>query len=210
MPNHCAAPECDYRRGNFAGKRSLFLFPKYPEQRRCCLKSIPRADYQPSKNAKICEVHFEKRFEDSAMRPDGTILTCKRGKPKLANEAVPTRFPSLFVVFNKKGNPVKIPSNATKKTSRARSYPAEPRAKMDAVQRAREDEKRRCSKSKLLPSCNPVLPRFNCRRAGACGKQNARCMCTNPFPSMYAPIPYLTAFSETQMIRLVEPKGRYR
>ena len=75
------------------------------------------------------------------MRPDGTILTCKRGKPKLANEAVPTRFPSLFAVFNKKGNPVKIPSYTTKNNSQARSDPAEPRAKMDAAQRAREDEK---------------------------------------------------------------------
>ena len=131
MPNHCVAPGCDYRRGNFDGKRSLFLFPKDPEQRRCWLKSIPRADYQPSKNAQICEVHFEERFiirEDSAMRPDGTILTCKRGKSKLANEAVPTRFPSLFAVFNKRGNPVKIPSYATKKSLQARSDPVEPRA----------------------------------------------------------------------------------
>ena len=165
MPNHCVAPGCDYRRGNFDGKRSLFLFPRDPEQRRRWLKRIPRADYQPSKNAQICEVHFEERFiirEDSAMRPDGTILTCKRGKPKLAKEAVPTRFPSLFAVFNKRGNPVKIHSFATKKSLQARSDPAEPRAKMDAVQCAREDEKRSSSKSKRLPSCNPVWPRFNC------------------------------------------------
>ena len=144
------------------------------------------------------------------MRPDGTTLTCRWGKSKLENEAVPTPFPSLFAVFSKKENPVKIPSYATKKSSQARSDPAEPRAKMDAVQRAREDEKRSCSKSKLLPSCNTVLPRFNCQRAGACRKQNPRCMGTNPFPSMYAPRPYLTAFSETQMIRLVEPKERYQ
>ena len=164
MPNHCVAPGCDYRRGNFDGKRSLFLFPKDPEQRRRWLKSIPRADYQPFKNAQICEVNFEERFiirEDSAVRPDGTILTCKPGNPKLANEAVPTRFPSFFAVFNKKGNPVKMSSYATKKSSQARSDPAEARAKMDAVQRAREDEKRSCSKSRLLPSCNPVLPRFS-------------------------------------------------
>ena len=116
------APGCNYRRGNFDGKRSLFLFPKDPEQQRCWLKSIPRVDYKPSKNAQICEVHFEERLiirEGSAMMGDGTILTCKRGKPKLANEAVPTRFPSLFAVFNKKGNPVKIPSYTTKKSLQA-------------------------------------------------------------------------------------------
>ena len=90
------------------------------------------------------------------MRPDGTILTCKRGKPKLANDAVPARFPSLFAVFNKKGNPVKIPSYATKKSSQARADPAEPRAKMDAVQRARQDEKKKLLEIKTfaqLQSC---------------------------------------------------------
>ena len=165
MPNHCVAPGCDYRRGNCDGKRPLFLFPKDPDQQRCWLKSIPRVDYKPYKNAQLCKVRCEERLitrEDSAMRPDGTILTCKRGKPKLAKEAVPTRFPSLFAVFNKRGNPVKIPSYATKKSLQARSNLAEPRAKMDVVQRAREDEKRSYSKSKRLPSCNPVWPRFNC------------------------------------------------
>ena len=118
MPNHCVAPGCDYRRGNFDGKRSLFLFPRDPEQRRRWLKSIPRADYQPSKNAQICEVHFEERFiirQDSAMRPDGTILTCKRGKPKLANEAISTRFPSLLPVSNEKGNLSRFPLKPRKR-----------------------------------------------------------------------------------------------
>ena len=90
------------------------------------------------------------------MRPDGTILTCKRGKFKLANEAVPTRFPSHFAVFKKKGNPVKVPCYATKKSSQARSDPAERRAKMDAVQRAREDEKEKLLEIKTsaqLQSC---------------------------------------------------------
>ena len=94
------------------------------------------------------------------MRPDGTILTCKRGKSKLANEAVPTRFPSLFAVFNKKGNPVKMSSYATKKSSQARSDPAEARAKMDAVQRAREDEKKKRLEIKpfaQLQSCFPKI-----------------------------------------------------
>ena len=90
------------------------------------------------------------------MRPDGTILTCKRGKPKLAKEAVLTQFPSLFAVFNKRGNPVKIPSYATKKSLQASSDPAEPRAKMDAVQRAREDEKKEAARNQTfaqLQSC---------------------------------------------------------
>ena len=59
-------------------------------------------------------------------------------------------------MFNKKGNPVKIPSYATKKSLQTRSDPAEPPVKMDAVQRVHEDEKKKLLEIKTfaqLQSC---------------------------------------------------------
>ena len=50
------APECEYRRKE-AGKRSLYGFPKDPVRLQKWLKLIPRADFKPSKQSKLCEMH---------------------------------------------------------------------------------------------------------------------------------------------------------
>ena len=99
------APECEYRRKE-AGKRSLFGFPKDPVRLQKWLKLIPRADFKPSKQSKLCEIHFEERFfrkTACAFRKDGTKVEAKLIKPQLLEDAVPTHFPNNFPVVDKKG-----------------------------------------------------------------------------------------------------------
>jgi hypothetical protein len=61
------------------------------------LKRIPRADLKEKLSGQtvVCIKHFVPQFiitHDSATRPDGSVLTVRRDKPKLARDA----YPSLF------------------------------------------------------------------------------------------------------------------
>ncbi len=116
MPHDCVAPGCDLGR-TFKGKRALFSFPKDPEIRNYWLRKISQKDFIPTKHSGVCEIHFEEKFvekEHRVLRPDGTVLTCKRDKPRLTKDAVPTLFPPLFVVSDIRGRPVNVPRYASK------------------------------------------------------------------------------------------------
>ena len=95
MPRKCCVPNC---RGNYAGSKvvSIFKFPADESKRRLWLNKIPRADFEPSSHSGVCEAHFVDSFiirKDSVRRPDGSILTVDRDKPKLADDAYPSIFP---------------------------------------------------------------------------------------------------------------------
>lgn len=95
MPKKCCVPNC---RGNYdANERvSVFRFPVSDEQRKLWLSKIPRKDFIPSKDSVVCAKHFSKQFviyTDTAVRPDGSVLTLARTIPKLAPDAYPSIFP---------------------------------------------------------------------------------------------------------------------
>ena len=91
---------------------------------------------------------------------------------------------------------------------------------MDAVQRAREDEKKKLLEIKTfaqLQSCVAKIQLVKSWRLWETESEmhvyhslfrHRRYLQTRSW--MCAPIPYSTAFSETQMIQLVEPKGGNR
>ncbi|KAG8316816.1 hypothetical protein J6590_040062 [Homalodisca vitripennis] len=76
----------------------FFSFPKDPETFRTWLRAIHRDSCEVTYNSRVCIKHFDERYiikEDTVTRPDGTILTVKRDRLKLRNDAVPTIFENL-------------------------------------------------------------------------------------------------------------------
>ncbi|KAG0721740.1 THAP domain-containing protein 2 [Chionoecetes opilio] len=74
---------------------SGFRFPKDEQRRVQWIRAIHREDFMPTENTVVCAKHSEQRFiitEDSITRPDGTIITAKRGWPTLTKDAFPTIF----------------------------------------------------------------------------------------------------------------------
>lgn len=59
----------------------------------------------------VCATHFEEHFiirEDSITRPDGTVITAKRGTPTLTKDAYPTLFPNQPQYMSKKAPPARV------------------------------------------------------------------------------------------------------
>ena len=88
---------------------------------------------------------------------------------------------------------------------------------MDAVQRAREDEKKKLLEIKPFAQLQSCFAKIQLPKSWTVARYcyYAFSILTatgnqQKLPWMCAPTRYLTAFSETQMIQLVEPKGRYR
>ncbi|GBM84225.1 hypothetical protein AVEN_94425-1 [Araneus ventricosus] len=85
-------------RGNYktGPKVSVFNFPKDEEFRQRWISSIGRKDFQPSKNSKVCELHFVvEDFIKEAHGFDvkaGRVLTAPLSIKKLKKDA----FPSIF------------------------------------------------------------------------------------------------------------------
>ncbi|KAG8319311.1 hypothetical protein J6590_094502, partial [Homalodisca vitripennis] len=74
------------------------VYCEHPETFRTWLRAIHRDSYEVTSNSRVCIKHFDERYiikEDTVTRPDGTILTVKRDRPKLRNDAVPTIFENL-------------------------------------------------------------------------------------------------------------------
>jgi hypothetical protein len=86
-------------RGNYDDKEkiSVFTFPIDPTKRNLWLSKIPRADFQPTTQSAVCARHFSEQFivrSDSVTRPDGSVLTVERTRPKLSDDAYPSVFPN--------------------------------------------------------------------------------------------------------------------
>ncbi|XP_046685222.1 uncharacterized protein LOC124370961 [Homalodisca vitripennis] len=95
-PSKCCVPEC---KSNYVKPFvNVFSFPKDPETFRTWLRAIHRDSCEVTSNSRVCIKHFDERYiikEDTVTRPDGTILTVKRDRLKLRNDAVPTIFENL-------------------------------------------------------------------------------------------------------------------
>ncbi|KAG0692460.1 THAP domain-containing protein 2 [Chionoecetes opilio] len=93
MPRSCCVPGC--KSNSSSVDASGFRFPTDEQRRVQWIKAIHREDFMPTENTVVCAKHFEQSFiitEDSITRPDGTIMTAKRGWPTLTKDAFPTIF----------------------------------------------------------------------------------------------------------------------
>nr|CAH7722834.1 unnamed protein product [Callosobruchus chinensis] len=94
MPSSCCVPLCNsnYRETD---RVTVFKFPKDVVKRKKWSRAIDRDDFTIKNSSVICIKHFEESFlirNDTAVRPDGTILTVPRTRIKLSADAIPTIF----------------------------------------------------------------------------------------------------------------------
>jgi hypothetical protein len=99
MPYKCCIPEC---RGNYDAteersddKVSVFRFPDDPDLRAKWIRMIPRKDYPVTENTVVCEKHFAAEFiirVDVVTRPDGSVITEPRKRPKLTQDTISVDF----------------------------------------------------------------------------------------------------------------------
>jgi len=97
MPDHCCVPGCQGNYESTKDKVSAFKFPKDPELKSKWARMIPRKDLTVTNRTVVCEKHFAAHFiirTDTAIRPDGTVLSVPRKNPKLALDAYPSYFPN--------------------------------------------------------------------------------------------------------------------
>lgn len=95
MPQKCCVPGCN---GNYKNgpKVHVFGFPKDASLRQKWLKSIPRDNFEPTNNTKVCEAHFpEGSIIKSTTVQDsnsGKIFTIDLLKPRLKEDCIPSIF----------------------------------------------------------------------------------------------------------------------
>lgn len=87
MPRTCCVPSCKSNyKSTLPQTVSTFSFPKETEMKNKWLNAIPRKDWQPSKYACVCALHFHK---------SDFVSSSSSKNPKLACDAVPSIFPNL-------------------------------------------------------------------------------------------------------------------
>ena len=99
MPRKCCVIGC---RSNYAGTgehvtvyRILSECKGDNEKLEKWRNKIPRDNLVVNEDTVVCIKHFASQFvvtHDSAVRPDGSVLTVRRSTPKLTNDAYPTLF----------------------------------------------------------------------------------------------------------------------
>lgn len=104
MPHTCCVPECNGNTKN-GPKVHMFSFPNEPAMRQKWISTIPRKDFIPSRNSKVCELHFIKEhIIRSVSREDsktGIIISAPLTYPKLHADAIPFNFPNCPKYFSK-------------------------------------------------------------------------------------------------------------
>ncbi|KAH9383528.1 hypothetical protein HPB48_025100 [Haemaphysalis longicornis] len=96
MPNKCCVPRC---RGNYknGSKVRIFRFPKDEELRQKWIRAIPRENYLPTENTRVCELHFhpEDITTETSYTDDSTGRTVTAPLPhaRLLPGAIPSIFP---------------------------------------------------------------------------------------------------------------------
>uniref|UniRef100_A0A131YKM7 Thap domain protein n=1 Tax=Rhipicephalus appendiculatus TaxID=34631 RepID=A0A131YKM7_RHIAP len=101
--NFCYAPRC--RTGQKGAPRfSMFTAPKDPKVRKVWQYNLRRLDKPLTEFSCVCERHFDPRFivRDYVHIINGAEVRIPRGKPKLAEGAVPTLLPDLPGYLSKK------------------------------------------------------------------------------------------------------------
>ncbi|KAH7966616.1 hypothetical protein HPB49_018030 [Dermacentor silvarum] len=96
MPNKCCVPRCH---GNYTAecKAHVFRFPRYDELLMKWIRAIPRQDFCPTRNSRVCEAHFspEDILRETSYLDDASGQTgmASLPYPRLRKNAVSSRFP---------------------------------------------------------------------------------------------------------------------
>ncbi|CAN7946592.1 unnamed protein product, partial [Ixodes hexagonus] len=96
MPNKCCVPACssNYKTGKTV---QVFSFPKDEVLFKKWLRAIPRKDFAPTANNKVCALHFDAScFEHNSSYTDprtGKFLEIPLKVPRLRHGSVPSLFP---------------------------------------------------------------------------------------------------------------------
>ncbi|XP_075557368.1 uncharacterized protein LOC142589704 [Dermacentor variabilis] len=101
--NFCYAPRC--RTGQKGAPRfSMFTAPKDPKVRKIWQYNLRRLDKPLTQFSSVCERHFDPRFivRDYVHIINGAEVRIPRGKPRLAEGAIPTLLPDLPGYLSKK------------------------------------------------------------------------------------------------------------
>lgn len=109
MPFKCCVPGC---KGNYNSgpKVQVFSFPNEENLRKKWIISIPRKDFVPTKNSKVCKLHFadEDIISQTAAVHDsqtGEVVNIPLLNIRLKKDAVPCKFrncPDYFSKYTKK------------------------------------------------------------------------------------------------------------
>lgn len=95
MPSGCCVPGC-YSNYRHEEHITVFKFPKNIERRKKWFETIQRGgDFAVTDSTVICINHFDEKFivrNDTALRPDGTLLIVPRTRVKLTLDAFSTIF----------------------------------------------------------------------------------------------------------------------
>lgn len=104
MPSTCCISECKANTKN-GPKAHMFSFPNDPVMREKWITVIPRKDFIPSRNSKVCDVHFIKehiiRSVSVQFSRTGCIISAPLTYPKLHADAIPSNFPNCPKYFSK-------------------------------------------------------------------------------------------------------------
>ncbi|XP_035209355.1 THAP domain-containing protein 1 B-like [Stegodyphus dumicola] len=92
----CCVPLC---KGNYNGgpRVHVFSFPRDPELKKKWIYSIKRDNFEPTKNSKVCELHFSpcdiEKETYMHLEETGETLSAPLKIPRLRKDAVPTKLP---------------------------------------------------------------------------------------------------------------------
>ena len=118
----CCAPGCrtGYKsQGNVPANISLHKFPTDPALLNSWLRSIPRDDFVPSANARLCSLHFTpKDFITESV--DDSRKKRPLQKRRLKNDAVPTVFPCVPSYLSRNLPPDRPTTSASVESRRAK------------------------------------------------------------------------------------------
>ncbi|CAN8030053.1 unnamed protein product, partial [Ixodes persulcatus] len=120
MPDKCCVPACsiNYRTGE---KAQVFSFPKDEVLRTKWLRAIPRKYFAPTKNNKVCALHFvESCLERTTSYTDprtGRVLEVSLKVPRLRRRSVSTLFPGCPSYLSKQDG---CPSRLSPESKRIR------------------------------------------------------------------------------------------
>jgi hypothetical protein len=106
MPNQCCVPQCKSGYASERSERGTISFHRFPTDKdlyKAWLRKIPRKDFTPSANSRVCSRHFhESDFikERTDANPQRKLIRGEKVRAILSHTAVPSVFKNLPSYFS--------------------------------------------------------------------------------------------------------------
>lgn len=107
MPYKCCVPGCS---GNYSDDKRVHIFALAKDEQlsKQWVRAIPRDNFQPTKNTRVCEQHFSKGsikfFNTYFDEKSGKTVDIPLQRPTLLTGSVPTIFPNCPSYLSKPDN----------------------------------------------------------------------------------------------------------